>query len=207
LADVTDASYGSFATLKYQNPTTASLTAQYMLRTIIVDNIYIQCHCPGMKTEAKRLRQTALDDGSTPQSDAVVLSVRLGALLATELDEFFHEWRITHRLFNVLRILYVRDPERKGLSRGFIEQRLIHRMPDVTRLIDRLEAAGLVARHRPKDDQRTVLTTLTDKGWDLVEQSHAPLLKLNRSQLPHFSKAELTQFIALVQKALHRPAQ
>jgi DNA-binding MarR family transcriptional regulator len=191
LADVTDASYGSFATLKYQNPTTASLTAQYMLRTIIVDNIYIQCHCPGMKTEAKRLRQTALDDGSTPQSDAVVLSVRLGALLATELDEFFHEWRITHRLFNVLRI----------------EQRLIHRMPDVTRLIDRLEAAGLVARHRPKDDQRTVLTTLTDKGWDLVEQSHAPLLKLNRSQLPHFSKAELTQFIALVQKALHRPAQ
>jgi DNA-binding MarR family transcriptional regulator len=160
-----------------------------------------------MKTEAKRHHQTALDDGSTPQSDAVVLSVRLGALLATELDEFFHEWRITHRLFNVLRILYVRDPERKGLSRGFIEQRLIHRMPDVTRLIDRLEAAGLVARHRPKDDQRTVLTTLTEKGWDLVEQSHASLLKLNRSQLPHFSKAELTQFIALVQKALNRPAQ
>lgn len=158
-----------------------------------------------MKTEVKRRRQTALDDGSTPQSDAVVLTVRLGQLLAAEVDEFFREWRITYRLFNILRILYVRDPERKGLSRGFIEHRLMHRMPDVTRLIDRLEAAGLVARHRPKDDQRTVLTTLTDKGWDLVEQSHAPLLKLNRSQFPHFSKTELTQFIALLQKALDRP--
>jgi DNA-binding MarR family transcriptional regulator len=160
-----------------------------------------------MKTEVKKRRQTALDDGSAPQSDAVVLTVRLGDMLGTEVDEFFRELGITYRLFNVLRILYVRDPERKGLSRGFIEQRLMHRMPDVTRLIDRLEAAGLVTRHRPKDDQRTVLTTLTDKGWGLVEQSHAPLLKLNRSQLPHFSNAELTQFTALLQKALDRPAQ
>ena len=160
-----------------------------------------------MKKEAKKRRQTALDDGSTPQSDAVILTVRLGDMLGTEVDEFFREWGITYRLFNVIRILYVRDPERKGLSRGFIEQRLMHRMPDVTRLIDRLEAAGLVTRHRPKDDQRTVLTTLTDKGWDLVEQSHGPLLNLNRSQLPHFSKAELIQFIALLQKALNRPAK
>lgn len=160
-----------------------------------------------MKKETKKRRQTALDDGSTPQSDAVVLTVRLGDMLGTEVDEFFREWGITYRLFNVMRILYVRDPERKGLSRGFIEQRLMHRMPDVTRLIDRLEAAGLVTRHRPRDDQRTVLTTLTEKGWDLVEQSHTPLLKLNRSQLPHFSKAELVQFIALLQKALNRPAK
>ncbi len=160
-----------------------------------------------MKKEAKERRQTASDDGSTPQSDAVVLTVRLGDMLGTEVDGFFRDWGITYRLFNVLRILYVRDPERQGLSRGFIEQRLMHRMPDVTRLIDRLEAAGLVTRHRPKDDQRTVLTTLTDKGWDLVEKSHAPLLKLNRSQLPHFSKAELAQFIALLRKALNRPAQ
>ena len=159
------------------------------------------------KKETKKRRQTSLDDGSTPQSDAVVLTVRLGDLLGTEVDEFFREWGITYRLFNVMRILYVRDPERKGLSRGFIEQRLMHRMPDVTRLIDRLVEAGFVTRHRPKDDQRTVLTTLTEMGWDMVEQSHAPLLKLNRSQLPHFSKAELAQFIILLQKALNRPTK
>jgi len=155
----------------------------------------------------KKRPQTALDDGSTPQSDAAVLTVRLGDTLNTEIDEFFRAWGITARQFNVLRILYVRDPERKGISRGAIEARLMRRMPDVTRLLDRLEAAGLIARHRPKDDQRTVLATLTDKGCDLVEQTHVPLLKVNREQFPHFSKAELSQFIALLHKALDRTSQ
>ena len=155
----------------------------------------------------KRRQQTALDDGATPESDAAVLTARLGAMVTMEVDEFFKGWGITVLQFNVLRILYVRDPERKGLSRGFIEARLLQRMPDVTRLLDRLETAGLIARHRPKDNQRTVLATLTDKGWDLVEKSHQPLLAMNRRQFPHFSKAELDQLIVLLRKALDRPSQ
>jgi DNA-binding MarR family transcriptional regulator len=151
--------------------------------------------------------QTARDDGSTPQSDAAVLTVRLGNILNIEVDDFFRPAGITALQFNVLRILYVRDPERNGISRGALEALLIRRVPDVTRLLDRLETAGLIARHRPKDDQRTVLATLTDKGWDLIEQTHAPLLQLNREQFPHFSKAELNEFIALLRKALNRPSQ
>jgi DNA-binding MarR family transcriptional regulator len=155
----------------------------------------------------KRRPQTALDDGSTPESDAAVLTVRVADRLNLEIDDFFRDWGLTALQFNVLRILYVRDPERKGISRGAIEARLLRRMPDVTRLLDRLESAGLIARHRPKDDQRTVLATLTDKGWNLVEQSHLPLLAVNRAQFSHFSKAELRQLIALLQKALARPSQ
>lgn len=151
--------------------------------------------------------QTARDDGATPESDAAVLTVRLGDMLSTEIDYFFRAWGITVRQFNVLRILYVRDPERKGMSRGAIEARLLRRMPDVTRLLDRLEAAGLIVRHRPRDNQRTVLATLTDKGWDLVEQSHQPLLAANRAQFAQFSKTELKTYIALLQKGLKRAAQ
>ena len=151
--------------------------------------------------------QTARDDGCTPESDAAVLTVRLGGTLNAEVDEFFRAWGITAVQFNVLRILYVRDPERRGISRGALEALLISRVPDVTRLLDRLEAAGLIARHRPRENQRTVLATLTDKGWDLVEQSHEPLLAMNRTQFVHFSKAELKTYIALLRKALKRPSQ
>ena len=52
-----------------------------------------------------------------------------------------------------------------------------------------------------------MLARLTDKGWDLVEQTHAPLLQMNRNQFPHFSKAELGRFIALLRKALNRPSE
>jgi len=176
-----------------------------MFPTIFVDNTLSPCHAPGMNLKPRP--QTALDDGATPESDAAVLAVRLGDTLNLEVDEFFRAWGITVRQFNVLRILYVRDLGRHGISRGAIEARLLHRVPDVTRLLDRLEAAGLIARHRPKDNQRTVLASLTDKGWDLVEQSHLPLLAMNHTQFANFSKAELKTLIALLQKALKRPSQ
>ena len=134
------------------------------------------------------------------------MSVRLGDLFLVRSTPS-SATGITLHQFNVLRILYVRDPERKGISRGAIEKLLVHRVPDVTRLLDRLESTELITRHRPADDQRTVLATLTDKGWDLVEKTHQPLLKLNRGQFPHFSKAELGHFIALLKKALSRPSQ
>ena len=147
----------------------------------------------------------ALDDGSTPESDAAVLAVRLGEKLNSEVDDFFRPYGLTALQFNVLRILYVRDADRHGISRGAIEGLLIRRVPDVTRLLDRLEAAGLIERYRPKDNQRTVLARLTDKGFDLVENSHAPLLAVNRSQFHHFSKAELETLIGFLRKALDRP--
>ncbi len=153
----------------------------------------------------KRRPQTAIDDGKSPHTEAAVLAARLGETLSLEVDAFFREYGITLRQFNILRILYVRDHERKGLSRGTLEARLLHRVPDVTRLLDRLEGAGLIERHRPPDDQRTVLSTLTAAGWMLVEKSHQPLLKLNRKQFAHFTAAELAQLIKLQHKALTRP--
>jgi DNA-binding MarR family transcriptional regulator len=154
----------------------------------------------------KRRPQTALDDGSTPESDAVVLTARLGDRLSMEAELMFRGYGITLLQFNVLRILYVRDPDRKGISRGALESRLVRRVPDVTRLLDRLEAAGLIERNRPDGDQRTVLATLTDKGWKLVEETHAPLLALNRAQLGHLTRDELRRFITLLRKASERPS-
>jgi DNA-binding MarR family transcriptional regulator len=159
-----------------------------------------------MLSVMKRDWRKALDDGSNPESDACVMAARLGITINMEVEEFFQDWGVTVLQFNVLRILYVRDAERQGISRGNIEARLIHRVPDVTRLLDRLEAAELIERYRPAGNQRTVLARLTDKGIELVEKSHRPLLALNRQQLSHFTRAELDQFITLLKKALERPA-
>ena len=161
----------------------------------------------GIVWSMKKRPQTALDDGSTPESVAAVLTVRLGNTLNLEVDEFFRPWGLTALQFNILRILYVRDPERKGVSRGALQALLIHRVPDVTRLLDRLVAAGLIARHRPKDDQRTSLATLTNEGWDLVEKTHRSLLEMNRAQFGHLNKTELKQFIGLLRKALDRTSK
>ena len=108
--------------------------------------------------------------------------------LGGEVDHFFSAWGLTLLQFNVLRILYVRDPDRNGISRGDIEAKLIRRVPDVTRLLDRLEGAGMIERIRPGTDRRTVLSRLTEKGVALVEDTHQPLLALNRKQFAHMTR-------------------
>jgi DNA-binding MarR family transcriptional regulator len=47
---------------------------------------------------------------------------------------------------------------------------MINRVPDVPRLLDRLEKAELISRVRDRDDRRHVTARITDKGTQLLDQ-------------------------------------
>ncbi|MDQ2669800.1 MAG: MarR family transcriptional regulator, partial [Gemmatimonadota bacterium] len=64
--------------------------------------------------------------------------------------------------YNVLRIL--RGAGEDGASCGDIAERMVNRDPDLTRLLDRLEAGGLVERSRLETDRRVVVAKITRKG-------------------------------------------
>jgi DNA-binding MarR family transcriptional regulator len=66
--------------------------------------------------------------------------------------------------YNVLRIL--RGAGKAGLWAGEISDRLITRSPDVTRLVDRLEKRGLVARSPDRSDRRAIRIHITDAGLE-----------------------------------------
>jgi DNA-binding MarR family transcriptional regulator len=68
---------------------------------------------------------------------------------------------------------------------------MVNRIPDVTRVIDRLLAQGLVARQRSTDDGRVVLVRLTEKGLQLLADMDEPLRNLHVEQLRHMSREEL----------------
>jgi DNA-binding MarR family transcriptional regulator len=46
---------------------------------------------------------------------------------------------------------------------------MLDRGPDITRLVDRLEASGLAERVRAKEDRRLSITCITPKGLQLIE--------------------------------------
>ncbi|MDZ4805756.1 MAG: MarR family transcriptional regulator [Candidatus Eisenbacteria bacterium] len=73
---------------------------------------------------------------------------------------------ISNTQFNVLRIL--RGGPAEGYSRHEIQERLVERAPDVTRLIDRLESRGLVVRTRSDTDRRLSVTHITPAGLTLL---------------------------------------
>ena len=75
---------------------------------------------------------------------------------------------ITLQQFNVLRILKGASPD--GLCGREIGERMINRVPDVPRLLDRLEKAELISRVRDREDRRHVTARITDKGRQLLEE-------------------------------------
>jgi DNA-binding MarR family transcriptional regulator len=104
--------------------------------------------------------------------------------------------------YNVLRIL--RGAGEKGLCRNEIGERLISRMPDVSRLLDRMDDAGLVRRVRSTEDRRLVNTTLTTRGRQLVNELDAVVAAAHEEQLGHMSKSQLRSLVDLLTVARSR---
>jgi DNA-binding MarR family transcriptional regulator len=82
-----------------------------------------------------------------------------------------------------------------------IGDRLVSRAPDITRLLDRLEAKGLVERVRPPEDRRQVLACITQSGMDLLHRIAEPLQACHQRQLGHLNPEEVEQLTALLHRA------
>lgn len=104
--------------------------------------------------------------------------------------------------YNVLRIL--RGAEPGGLACREIADRMITRDPDITRLLDRLEDRGLVARSRDREDRRVITTRITEKGMRLLEELDRPIAALHADQLGHLGDEKLRSLIDLLEAARAR---
>jgi len=73
---------------------------------------------------------------------------------------------ITLQQYNILRILRGSFPT--PLSTLQIRDRMLDKMSDTSRIVDRLVAKGLVRKHTSKTDKRLVDVTITDEGRELL---------------------------------------
>ena len=83
----------------------------------------------------------------------------------------FDEEDITSQQFNILRILRGSFPQ--PLSTLQIRERMLEKMSDTSRIVDRLIAKGLVKKITCKADRRLVDVIITDKGKKLLERLDA----------------------------------
>ena len=88
--------------------------------------------------------------------------------LAEKAKEFFAVEDITPQQFNILRILRGSHPQ--PLSTLQIRERMLDKMSDTSRIVDRLITKGLVKKGTCKMDRRLVDITITDKGKKLLEK-------------------------------------
>jgi DNA-binding MarR family transcriptional regulator len=107
---------------------------------------------------------------------------------------------LTLHQYNVLRILRGSHPA--ALPSGEIATRMISRDPDITRLVDRLEKRGLVARIRGRQDRRVVEVGISEKGLELLHGLDEHVDRFPRNMLGHLGPKKLEQFGVLLEQAL-----
>jgi DNA-binding MarR family transcriptional regulator len=135
----------------------------------------------------------------SPEAEVFLNLLRTSTLLVGALSDLLREHDLTQPQYNVLRIL--RGAGAHGLPSGEIGGRMVTREPDVTRLLDRMEARGLVARERGTVDRRVVTVRATVEGLRKVDALDAPVQEMHARQLAHLSPDELRTLNALLERA------
>ncbi|HSF31330.1 MAG TPA: MarR family transcriptional regulator, partial [Candidatus Tectomicrobia bacterium] len=117
------------------------------------------------------------------EQEALLNVLRTADVLMQRISTVLKPFKLSHSQYNVLRILRGAGPD--GLACQEVAERMISRDPDITRLLDRLEARGLVTRTREQKDRRVVTVRITPEGLRLLTQLDGPVEEADRRQLEH----------------------
>ena len=127
------------------------------------------------------------------QEEAMLNIVRTSAVLMDRVEQMLRPYGITATQYNVLRILRGSEPD--GLCRNDLRDRMLTRMPDVTRLLDRMEEAGLVERERGSEDRRLVTTRITKKAAELLSTLDGMVVTLQQQPFAGVSDEQIQSMI------------
>jgi DNA-binding MarR family transcriptional regulator len=117
--------------------------------------------------------------------------------IVSRANNVYKNFDITRQQYNVLRILKGQYP---GYASIFlIRDRMLDKMSDASRIVERLRLKGLVVREFGVKDKRSVEVTITDKGLKLLEDMQNDVYSLE-SLLRHIDTQEINQLNDLLDK-------
>ena len=133
------------------------------------------------------------------QEEAYLSLLRSASLLEGPFHALFKSVGLTESSYNVLRILRGHHPD--GLASQEIGPQMVVRVPDVTRLVDRLVDRGYACRQRDQDDRRVITVKATRAGLNLLGRLDDKVTELHRGQFNNLSERELKTLVRLLEKS------
>lgn len=138
------------------------------------------------------------DRFASPGHEAILNVLVTASWLTTSTAAAMDAFDITPAQYNVLRILRGSHPGKLTCSE--IGNRLLDRTPDVTRLLNRLEKAGLITRGRSRTDRRVVQVGITAEGRDLLDRLQPAVDDVQRRLSRHLGDDELVRLSELLER-------
>ena len=110
-------------------------------------------------------------------------------------SDMLKEHKITYQQFNVLRILRGQQPHPASVK--LIRERMLDKMSDASRIVEKLRVKGFVVRNISEDDRRSCEVQITDKGLQLLAKidEHNDTYDIFFSQLSVFEIKELNRLL------------
>ena len=106
-----------------------------------------------------------------PHQKAAINLIYTLSWMREKTNTIFEAEDITPQQFNILRILRGSFPQ--PLSTLKIRERMLEKMSDTSRIVDRLITKGLVKKLTCKNDRRLVDVIISDKGKKILERLDA----------------------------------
>ncbi len=129
--------------------------------------------------------------------EATLGVLRTADLLRRRVAEVVERYGVTVQQFNVLRILRGAGGPLPTLEIG---ERMVEQAPGVTRLLDRIEAKGWVARERCTEDRRQVLVSITPAGLELLARMDETVNGADADALGMLDDADTERLIELLDR-------
>lgn len=137
------------------------------------------------------------DQFETPFYKAV-LNIRVTeSWLSSQINQRLKPFGISQEQYNVLRILKGQYPKPSSLL--LITERMVNRMSNVTRLVEKLRKGGFVTRKECPSNRRKVDILITDKGLELLKQIK-PELDASMNNMKNLSQDEANMLNELLDK-------
>jgi DNA-binding MarR family transcriptional regulator len=132
---------------------------------------------------------------STAQ-EATVALLRTASVVGRALARVIEPWELSLAQYNALRI--IRGAGTGGIVTLAIRERMIEEGTTITRILDKLEAAGFIRRERSTPDRRQVLCVATASGRKLLDELDPVVDAADEEAMAALDAAEVERLIELL---------
>ena len=127
---------------------------------------------------------------------AIISILKTSALISEILLSGLKPYEISEQQFNVLRILR----GQKGIAANLstVQDRMVHKMSNTTRLIDKLIKKKLVKRNVCVKNRRKIELFITEDGLDLLKKIDPISDEIEKKILSNISSQDLNSLISIL---------
>lgn len=130
------------------------------------------------------------------EQEATVALLRTASVVGRALGRVVEPHGLSLAQYNALRI--VRGAGRAGVATLAVRERMIEEGTTITRILDKLEAAGLIRRERGRPDRRQVLCYVTERGAALLARLDPLVDAADEAAVAPLGSTRLKSFIRML---------